>query len=95
MQKPKRIKDKKLTDSYHSKRCIACNSVGAEGHHLTTRAAGGSDEEFNLIPLDRKCHSEVHQIGLSKFSIKYKTVEKWLLSYGWEYDDIRQKWRRN
>lgn len=92
--KPLRVKNKELMKSYHSKRCIVCNQVGAEGHHLITRGASGPDEVWNLLPLDRKCHTEVHQIGLTKFASKYDFVKKWLLAHGWNFNDVQNKWSR-
>lgn len=73
-------------------RCLVCNRP-AELHHIKTRGAGGGDQPFNLIPLDREHHMEVHQIGLSKFADKYDEVHHWLTTHGWVFVEIQNKWR--
>lgn len=92
--KPKSIKDKSLLDSFKERYCLVTNRRGAEAHHVITRGAGGPDEEWNLMPLSRQAHAEVHQIGLNKFARKYKRVREWLLANGWQYDDYRESWIR-
>lgn len=92
--KPTVKKDRELLNSYHTRRCVACNRRGAEPHHLKTVKSGGPDEVWNIMPLDRQHHAEVHTIGLTKFAKKYPSVEKFLLSFGWEFDEKLQRWNR-
>jgi len=43
--------------------CVACGEREAdalEHHHLVPRAAGGSDDEANLITLCHVCHGKAH-----------------------------------
>lgn len=72
--------------------CIVTGLSPVDLHHVKTRASGGTDDQWNLMPLIRKLHQELHQSGLSRFSQKYGPVEYWLISYGWEYDQIRSRW---
>lgn len=72
--------------------CLVCRQMGVDLHHVKTRASGGSDDAFNLMPLCRKHHSECHQIGLKTFVERYQGVEGWLLHNGWEYLPFTKKW---
>lgn len=92
--KPIRQKNKELLKTYHSMRCIVSGIAGAEPHHLITVKAGGPDEEWNLMPLIRRLHTECHQIGLNKFTQKYKKAQVWLISHGWTFDLNKNKWIR-
>jgi hypothetical protein len=75
-------------------RCLACGSLPSDPHHLITRGAGGKDEIDNIMPLCRRHHTEVHQIGLVKMSHKYVLVEEWLDDHGWILENIGvSKWR--
>jgi 5-methylcytosine-specific restriction endonuclease McrA len=48
------------------KACEVCTSP-AESHHIVSRGAGGPDEDWNVLNLCRKCHSEVHVNGWLAF----------------------------
>jgi len=65
----KRIINKYLLGMIANLQCCACDNqtTKTDPHHLTHRGAGGGDVEDNLVPLCRKCHSELHQVGLGKF----------------------------
>lgn len=71
--------------------CRVCNKP-AEHHHVKTRGSGGGDEVWNLMPLCRYHHQEVHKIGLNKFSIMHGGVKDWLIDNRWEKDH-NGKWR--
>jgi hypothetical protein len=73
--------------------CIICFSKG-EGHHLRTRKSGGCDSVWNLMPLCRLHHSNVHQIGMNTFAKKYPVVKDWLISHGWDFNVVKNKWTR-
>lgn len=60
-------------------RCTACQRRGVDLHHVKTRKSGGNDDSDNLMPLCRKHHQEVHQIGMGKMSVKYPSVKHWLI----------------
>jgi len=59
-----------LTDK-PNKFCVVCGKL-AEGHHIRTRGAGGSDDESNILWLCRRHHVEIHTIGKYTFAKKYK-----------------------
>ena len=90
--KNKRIVDRDLLDSYRGKPCVVCGREG-EAHHVKTRRSYGHDLPYNLMPLDREHHTEVHAIGLTTFAEKYLKVKTWLVDNGWEYDSTINKWR--
>lgn len=90
--KKTRHKNPDLLKSYHEKYCLVTNRKGAEAHHIITVKSGGPDAEWNLMPLCRSAHTEVHKIGLTKFADKYGRVKSWLLAHGWEFEEFRQKW---
>jgi hypothetical protein len=82
LNKPKRIKNRKLLNSFHNKPCIVCGKVPSDPDHLRTRGAGGGDEESNIIPLCRHPHHiERHTIGLKSFVKKYNLPISW--DTGW------------
>lgn len=47
--------------------CEACCGVADDSHHIVSRGAGGGDEDWNLMPLCRRCHREVHTLGWVEF----------------------------
>lgn len=63
--------------------CLSCGNKTVDPHHIKTRGSGGGDQMWNLMPLCRQHHSEVHQIGLLKFSTKYFNVSNYLDQNGW------------
>lgn len=74
-------------------KCIVTGFCPVDLHHVKTQGSGGTDEEWNLMPLDRLMHTELHQIGLRRFADKYPTVRKWLIGHGWEFDVTYLKWK--
>jgi len=75
--------------------CIACSQQGVDLHHIKTRGAGGCDSYFNLMPLCRKHHTEVHKIGMRKFARTYARVRFWLVNNNWEIDPFMCRWVHN
>jgi 5-methylcytosine-specific restriction endonuclease McrA len=70
--KKKRIKNRKLRDSFHTRSCCICDStIGVVGHHLVSVGAGGDDTEFNMIALCGFHHAEAHSQGSETFKKKY------------------------
>lgn len=77
--KVKRHKDLDCIKRIGSLPCVACGANPPNhAHHIKTRGSGGGDYPWNLMPLDFKCHTEVHQIGLKKFCEKYPRVKEYL-----------------
>lgn len=74
--------------------CLICGGVG-EVHHLLTRKAWPEyrDSEFNLVPMCRKHHSEVHSYGMTKMGTKYPLFEVALKHRGWFYSEEEKKWK--
>ena len=62
-------------------------------HHVKSRGAFGSNDIWNLCPLSRRYHTEIHKLGTSTFAKKYPQFEKWLLDNGWVYNEQLNKWR--
>lgn len=77
----------------HNK-CLISSNHNPDLHHVKTRKSGGCDSDFNLMPLHRIFHVEVHKIGLNKFAEKYPPVKKWLLANGWNFNEFKKKWVR-
>jgi 5-methylcytosine-specific restriction endonuclease McrA len=44
-------------------------------HHIVSRGAGGTDDDWNLLSLCRRCHADVHQIGWVRFVARYPRAE--------------------
>lgn len=71
--------------------CTICG-VKADKHHIKTRGSGGKDEKWNLIPLCRTHHVEIHKIGNTKFVEKYTEAFEWFTENNWEIDSFKNKW---
>ena len=87
--KKKRIKNPELLESIREKPCLFCGKSPSEAHHITTKGAGGGDTENNLMPVCRKHHAELHQIGYAKMGWKYPTIKTFLMKIG-RYDVIEK-----
>jgi hypothetical protein len=51
--------------------CAACWGSADDLHHIVSRGAGGTDEEWNLLPLCRRCHVDYGQLGWFLFVTRY------------------------
>lgn|SRR4030042_632576 len=92
MEKVTRIVSPGLLNEIRLKRCVIC-ARRAEPHHIVSKGAGGDDSEDNLMPLCRCHHSELHQIGRSRFINKYPDFKLWLIEHNrW---DVLSKIDRN
>lgn len=74
-------------------RCIISGERNPDMHHVKSRKSSGTDDPWNLCPLSRRHHQEVHQIGLSTFANKYPQFKNWLLANGWYYIEHLNKWK--
>jgi hypothetical protein len=63
----------------------------AERHHLKSRGSGGSDDDYNIMPLCRNHHIEIHKIGRNTFISKYK-LSNYMERKGWEYISVLKRW---
>lgn len=92
-RKHKRTVNKELCKSYKEYPCVVClnpkHHQGLEqtcGHHIKTKASGGPDEEWNLMPLCSVHHYEIHQMGTYRFCERYpETAMKFLQEMGWVF----------
>lgn len=71
--KKKRIINRELLDSYHSKPCIINKGCMGQvvAHHIKTKGSGGDDIENNLWALCMLHHKILHDIGHYTFCIKF------------------------
>ena len=80
------------------KPCLNCGKKTFNGncfHHIKTRGSGGTDDEWNLMPLCFFCHENVHKIGLKSFANKNFAVKSFLISQGWEICPVKGIWTHN
>lgn len=80
-------------------RCEVCGNSATSFNpldvdHVKTIGSGGKDESCNLMTLCRSHHIEKGRIGLSGMANKYPIYKQWLLSNGWEIEELRGKWVR-
>lgn len=73
--------------------CVVCLRTPACLHHIKTRGSGGTDDDWNLMPLCLGHHNRVHAIGLRPFATHNSGAYNFLIKHGWEFDDIFNKWR--
>jgi hypothetical protein len=69
-------------------RCVVCKSTPTDIHHIRSRGAGGTDDDFNLINLCRRCHSKVHQIGMIKMMYESAELLIYLSDKGWVISEM-------
>lgn len=87
---PKKVRreDLKLIEQLREKPCFFCGCPApSEVHHIKSKKSGGHDVEWNLIPVDRKCHTEVHKRGLMYMMQKYLSAGVQLNKMGWSIDN--------
>ena len=72
--------------------CIVTGAPGSDLHHLKTRASGGTDDEYNLIPLSHMLHVQLHSKGLNYMADKFPAIHGWLVQHGWEWDEYSKRW---
>ena len=67
--------------------CVVCGR-GADLHHILTRKAYPEyiNEPWNLMPLCREHHTEIHMKGLNYMASKYLKVRLFLEANGWEFE---------
>lgn len=94
--KRKRIVNKQLCDEIRKRPCCNCGSSGIiDIHHLKTRGSWGDDLEFNLVPLDRKCHVDLHKKGTNRFVELNPAFQVYIMDKGWYWDEYRKRWLHN
>ena len=92
LEKSIRHEDKNLIKELKKGRCIISGRQDPDIHHVLTVGSGGPDLPWNLLPIAHRYHQEVHQTGLNKFAQRYSQVRLWLISNGWTFCLIKNKW---
>ena len=71
--------------------CLVCGKVGpGDIHHVKSRGAGGKDDLWNIMPLCRQCHCDIHRVGMKYHAENYPMVKRWLELNDWEYCTIKK-----
>lgn len=95
-EKIRRVVDPKLLAAIRKQPCAACGCrPPSDAHHIRTKGAGGPDTDWNVFPLDRRCHRCWHQIGARAFCDGHPAFRFLLESKGWSFDDRNHLWNRN
>lgn len=87
-------RNKKLEAKIAEQPCAACGvEPSGDSHHILTVGSHPhlADKAFNMIPLCRGHHTEVHSIGLTEFVNKYCLISE-LLRRGFRFNDCSLKW---
>lgn len=84
-----RVEDRDLLDTYHNKKCLACDSRPCDPAHIRTVARGGPDTTWNVVPLCRKHHTEQHKLGWDRMRRKYPQLHIELILQGWTKENGR------
>src|ERR1700744_3530604 len=85
--KPTRIKDRKLLNETRARPCLICGRE-SDPAHIKSRGSGGDDVPQNLLSLCRRHHSEQHQSGWGRFSVRYPIVDSTLAELGWQLETL-------
>lgn len=83
--------DRELHRKLKEKGCIVTGQY-PDLHHLRSVGASGSNDEWNLLPVIRPIHQEIHSYGLNFAARKYPEIKEWLLSHGWYKCSYMNKW---
>lgn len=82
--KPKRKIDEALLARVREQPCAACGEPPpSDPSHIKTVKSGGHDIWWNVIPLDRVCHSAQHKMGFFELMRLKPMLEKHLSELGW------------
>lgn len=69
--------------------CDACGKHRIlERCHIRSRGAGGSDDDWNILHMDRVCHQFQHQCGFVRLIYLYPNLLKILNNKGWELENV-------
>lgn len=80
-------------------RCEACSHDGSfyplDYEHTKTKGSGGTNAEFNICVLCRKCHQLKGSRGVKWMAENYPSYRNWLIIKGWRLCEFRNKWVRD
>lgn len=95
MDKPKREVNLELLKAYLDKPCFICGLLPSVAHHLKSKGSGGPDKIWNLIPLCKKHHTEIHKIGfVEMFFTRHPGLMPKLNKVGWSFVSIGNSLKR-
>lgn len=72
--------------------CLCCGYHIYDIHHIKTRKSGGPDLQWNMAPLCRTHHVEIHKKGLQWMCQKYPALKDYIAQSGWSYNEKLKKW---
>lgn len=76
--------------------CTICG-ISGKGlvcfHHLKHRSSGGGNEPFNLVPLCKAHHVQVHYLNKTSMAMRYPQFENWLKNHGWYFCNVQERWK--
>jgi hypothetical protein len=79
------MKNQKLQKQVRELPCLAClpneQKYPSEADHITTRGAGGVNEENNVWPLCTLHHRLRHSKGLGYIVNNYSQCKEWLINH--------------
>lgn len=85
--KPEKVINEEYKKYVLSHPCLVCGNPQVDPDHLLARGRGSANQnDYSLIPLCRKCHSERHTGGNEKLETKYRIslwFEAWRLLARW------------
>ena len=88
----KRITNPQLIELKRAAACVISGERPVDVHHLMSRKAGGPDLDWNLCPLKREYHNEIHNGGKARMAKKYEKFKQFLILKGWYLCPVRKKW---
>jgi hypothetical protein len=73
--------------------CTACGRVPVALHHENTQGSGGTDDDWNLLPLCAEHHTEIHKKGSRFMAAKYPQIRGWYIQNNWFICELTGKYR--
>jgi len=68
--KPVRKRDRKYLEYVRQQGCVI-HRTRAHAHHTESGGMGTKGSDYSCVGLCWLCHSELHDIGLARFELKY------------------------
>lgn len=77
---------------------LPCTACGAEFvdrcfHHVSHRSNLGPNEPWNMMPLCRRHHTDIHMLGKLNMGERFPKVKQWFLDNGWFLDESSRRWK--
>lgn len=71
--------------------CVVCGVLGCDPCHVATFGARGIEEEWSMIPMCRKHHTEQGDIGWIRMCAKHLGARAAFIERGWEFNTANGK----